>query len=64
MPELNNLRNIKPARVETELPYTGSVYGRLFGYTEGNRIKLIIALISCVIAGAVHPVSGWFFGGL
>jgi hypothetical protein len=24
---------------------------------------LIIALISCVIAGAVHPVSGWFFAG-
>ena len=33
------------------------VYGRLFSYTEGRRCLFFVAILACVIAGAVHPGS-------
>jgi hypothetical protein len=33
------------------------VYGRLFSYTEGRRGLFFVAVVACVIAGAVHPGS-------
>ena len=44
--------------------YTGSIYGRLFGYTEGSRCYFFIGVIAALTAGAIHPCSALFLANV
>ena len=40
---------------EEDEGYKGSVYGRLWDYTEGKRCQFFIGIIMCILAGLIHP---------
>ena len=49
---------------EEKKKYEGSIYGRIYGYIEGNRCYFLIAVICALISGAVHPCSALFLANV
>jgi ABC-type multidrug transport system fused ATPase/permease subunit len=42
---------------ESQLSYKGSVFLRLFEYTKEKRCLFFVGIITCILAGGVHPGS-------